>query len=86
MATGYLALVHDYRKTTLIKFLLIITQLEWVLFITEMSGVGIGLVSDPGDDPFIRPPEYNAVCSFSVPWTFWGFFRGASLSSDPLVS
>ena len=85
MLTGYLALVHDYHNLKLTTVFLILAQLAWVPYITDMSGIGKGTVSAPEENPFINP-AYNPtqtdvrfVGAMGILGIFsWGFaFLGA---------
>ncbi len=55
---GYMSLVHDQGNKYLTGFLILITQLAFVPFLTDLTAVGRGARSDPLDNGFI-PLEYN---------------------------
>jgi len=57
MFTGYLGIVHDYSNKYLTAILLVIIQLTWMPFLTDLINVGQMTASRDG---FI-PTEYNAT-------------------------
>lgn len=58
MLVGYLTLVHDYATRPLVGSLIALTQLAWIPFLTELSGLGMAATEDPSMNQFI-PPQYN---------------------------
>lgn len=58
MSIGFMAVVMDKGNKTLTTIAAASIQLAWAPFLVGLTTIGMGIVSDPNDNPFI-PAEYN---------------------------